>query len=326
MGRSSNRIQNPAAALAIRVAHTQSSTFTAPADGWATTMLVGGGGGGAGNNSAAGTATGGSSAAWAGKRFRVRKGDQLTINIGAAGVGGQGANGTDGGATTIALGSLTVTAPGGKGGLFSSTSSALTGPDGGAAPTNADIGAAGSKSGNCAAVNGARTGGAGVDLFCKGSNATRSGDAITAHASGGASCAFPSGDANGTSSAGAGAMGPSVGTTAGVGLLDSSSVTAMSSDASIAAAFFGSPWGIPFLGGGASSSSYQSPGGGGSSTQGNSPGIKGGAFGGGGGNGGAGSTSNGGAGGYGAGGGAGGSRGGDGGPGYLWLEFVAEAA
>ena len=313
--------------LQICRAYTASGAFTAPVDGWVTTMQMGGGGGG-GRSGANGTATGGSSAAWAGKLWRVKAGQTLTITVGAGGAYGasDGAAGSNGGATTITDGVTTVTSPGGLGGLASSVAAALTGPNGGAAPTNADIGAAGSKSGNCAAVAGARTGGAGVDLLAKGGNATRSGDATGAYASGGGSVAWHSDDAATDSTTGAGYGGPSVGTQPGPGLIPGNP-TSLSVDPNTFLSIQ-SAWGTPYFGGGNNSgATYIQQGGGGSGVT-SSQGTKGGFGAGGGGYGGAGSYS-GGAGGFGAGGGGGsGGTGGSGkgGDGYVWLEFVPEGA
>ena len=304
--------------------YTTSGTFTAPANGWVTTMQMGGGGGG-GCSGPAGTATGGSSAAWAGKLWRVTKGQVLTIAIGAGGAYGAsgGAAGGDGGATTITDGVATVTSPGGFGGPASLAPAALTGPNGGAAPTNADIGAAGSKAGNCAAVAGARTGGAGVDLFAKGGNATRSGDATGAFGSGGGSVAWHSDNASATHSAGAGYGGPSVGSTAGPGLIPANPST-LSTDPNMSLSTQ-SMWGIPHFGGGCTNTYIQQGGGGSGGTT-----TCGGGFGGGGGGvGEVGNSYGGGAGGFGAGGGGGGgtTQGvGTGGGGYVWLEFVPEGA
>lgn len=299
--------------LKTQRAYTTSGTFTAPVDGWITTMQMGGGGGG-GRSGSSGTATGGSSAAWAGKLWRVKAGQTLTITVGAGGAYGasDGAAGGNGGATTITDGVTTVTSPGGLGGLASSVAAVLTGPNGGAAPTNADIGAAGSKSGNCAAVGGARTGGAGVDLLAKGGNATRSGDATGAFASGGGSVAWHSGNASTASTGGAGYGGPSIGATAGLNAIgDTGDVSSMTQP---------SPWGVPYFGGGGSSG-FVYPGGGGVGLNASTGGAGG--FGAGGGGAGGGTTSAGGPGGFGAGGGAGGGSGnGKGGDGYVWLEFT----
>lgn len=305
--------------------YTTSGTFTAPANGWVTTMQMGGGGGG-GRSGTSGTATGGSSAAWAGKLWRVTAGQVLTITVGAGGAYGaaDGAAGGAGGATTITDGVTTVTSPGGLGGLASAAAAALTGPNGGAAPTNADIGAAGSKAGNCAAVAGARTGGAGVDLLAKGGNATRSGDATGAFCSGGGSVAWHSDNASATPSAGAGYGGPSVGNTAGPGLIPANP-SGLSTDPNMSLPTQ-SAWGIPYFGGGNANAYIQQGGGGGGG--GGAVGNIGG-FGGGGG----GSPTDyfGANGGYGAGGGGGGGVTGSGsigigGRGYVWLEFVPEGA
>lgn len=293
---------------------TSSTTWTAPKDGVVVTRQMGGGGGGAGDPDGSGCATGGGSAAWAEKRWSVTAGQTFTIVIGAGGNNGVRANGQDGSATTITSAGITVTTPGGKGGLFSATPAALTSPTG-SAPINADFGASGVKSGNTAAVAQAYTGGAGVDLYAQGANKTRSGDALaTSSTTGGGSTTFPSADVSTNSqwSAGAGFLGPSVGNTPGPGLFSTVGPSSQSVDIYTTQG----PWGIWPTG--PSSAGYLSLNGGGgdASTSGGRPG---GAFSGGGA---ARSGSTAGAGGYGAGGGGAYGTAGKGGQGYVVIEFI----
>lgn len=291
-----------------------SITWRAPKAGVVITRQMGGGGGGSGDSSGSGCATGGGSAAWGEKRWNVTEGQEFIISLGAAGLGGTNAAGSDGGATKITSNGVTVTTPGGKGGLRSATAAALTSPSG-AAPTNADFGAAGVKAGNTAAVAGAYTGGAGVNLYAQPGDPTRSGNALaTSSATGGGSTTYPSADvsASTSQSAGAGFLGSSVGATPGPGLF---STTAAASTADLYATQ--GPWGIWPTGPG--NSGFQSQvGGGGEASSG--VGRAGGAFSGGGAS--RGTSSAGGNGGYGGGGGAGGSKGGDGGQGYAVIEFI----
>lgn len=310
--------------LKIQRAYTTSGTFTAPANGWVTTMQMGGGGGGGGGP----TATGGSSAAWAAKLWRVELGQVLTITVGAKGLGAAalGTNGSDGGTTTITDGVSTVTTLGGKGGIGTADAVANTGPDGAAYPTGGDFGAGGSKAGNTAAVNNSRTGGAGVDLMAKGANATRSGNSTVGFATGGGSVTWPSADAVGQNTAGAGYGGPSIGAEPGPDIIGGIGAVGASTARD-------GEWGIPYFGSGGTASNPAKPGGGGG---GGSDGqatrkADGGVFAGGGAQGPIAWATRTGHGGYGAGGGGGGTLveggvGGHGGSGYVWLEFALEGA
>lgn len=297
-----------------------SITWRAPRAGVVITRQMGAGGGGSGESSGSGCGTGGGSAAWGEKRWNVTEGQEFVISLGAAGLGGTNAPGSDGGATTISSNGVTVTTPGGKGGLYSATPVALTSPAG-AAPTNADFGAAGVKSGDTGAFAAAYTGGAGVNLYAQPGNPTRSGDALNGNtATGGGSTTYPSASVNvtgGAQSGGAGFLGSSgvsTGTSAstpGPGLFSTSSPSSTTD-------FYATtgPWGIwPTSPG---NGAFQSLCGGGGEA-GSSVGRAGGAFSGGGA---CRSSGLGGNGGYGGGGGAGRTKGGDGGQGYAVIEFI----
>ena len=300
---------------------TTSTTWTAPKAGVVITRQMGGGGGGSGDSSGSGCGTGGGSAAWGEKRWSVTAGQEFAITIGAAGLGGTNAPGSDGGATTITSNGVTVTTPGGKGGLYSATPAALTSPAG-AAPTNVDFGAAGVKSGNTAAFASAYTGGAGVNLYAQSGNPSRSGDAlIGSTATGGGSTTYPSASVStngGAQSGGAGFLGPSsiaTGTSQGVpgpGLFSTSAPTSQATDLYATQG----PWGVWPTGAGNESFQSLYGGGGGAGT---TAAYQGGAFSGGGA---CRSSGPGGKGGYGGGGGAGRSKGGDGGQGYAVIEFI----
>lgn len=300
---------------------TSSTTWTAPRAGVVITRQMGAGGGGSGDSSGSGCGTGGGSAAWGEKRWNVTEGQEFTISLGAAGLGGTNAPGSDGGATTITSNGVTVTTPGGKGGLYSATPVALTSPAG-AAPTNVDFGAAGAKSGDTVAASAAYTGGAGVNLYAQPGNPTRSGDALNSNtATGGGSTTYPSANvsvASGAQSGGAGFLGPSgvaTGTSTGApgpGLFSTSAPTGQATDLYATQG----PWGIWPTGPG--NGAFQSLCGGGGDA-GTSIARAGGAFSGGGA---CRSTGAGGNGGYGGGGGAGRTKGGDGGQGYVVIEFI----
>ena len=146
----------------------QSDTWTAPQDGVLEMRAMGAGGGGAKQVSS----TGGYSGAWGAKTVRVRKGDVVTLAIGAGGAATSViGNGAAGGATAITHAGITRSAPGGPGGIgqASGVPVVLNGP---ALPVaDWDFGAASVKPG---AANGANTGGAGVDIYAQGNNATTS--------------------------------------------------------------------------------------------------------------------------------------------------------
>lgn len=297
-----------------------SITWRAPRAGVVITRQMGAGGGGSGDSSGSGCGTGGGSAACGEKRWNVTEGQEFVISLGAAGLGGTNAAGSDGGATTISSNGVTVTTPGGKGGLYSATPAALTSP-GGAAPTNVDFGAAGVKSGNTSAFASAYTGGAGVNLYAQPGSPTRSGDALNGSiGTGGGSTTYHSADVSagsGAQSGGAGFLGPSgvgLGTTAGAPGPGLFSTSAPGSTTDLYATQ--GPWGIWPTGPG--NAAFQSLCGGGGEA-GSSTGRAGGAFSGGGA---CRSSGPGGNGGYGGGGGAGRTKGGDGGQGYAVIEFI----
>ena len=145
----------------------QSGTWTAPQDGVLEMRAMGAGGGGGRQISS----TGGYSGAWGSKTVRVRKGDVVTLAIGAgapstAVIG----NGAAGGATTITYAGITRTAPGGPGGIGKASGVPVV-PNGPALPVgNWDFGAASVKPGAAEGI----TGGAGVDILAQGGNATSS--------------------------------------------------------------------------------------------------------------------------------------------------------
>ena len=151
----------------LSVPFLQSSTWTAPQDGVLEMRAMGAGGGGAKQISS----TGGYSGAWGAKAVRVRKGDVVTLVIGAGApstsvIG----NGAAGGATTITHAGITRTAPGGPGGIGQESGVPVV-PNGPALPVGDwDFGAASVKPGAVAGV----TGGAGVDILAQGDNATSS--------------------------------------------------------------------------------------------------------------------------------------------------------
>jgi hypothetical protein len=107
--------------------------------------LQGGGGGGAGCTSVASAASGGGGGgggSYAEKTFAVTPNTQYTIAIGAAGTGVSAAAGNNGGNTTLTVGGVTVTAPGGSGAPVATaltTLSAYVGGQPGAISTNGDV-------------------------------------------------------------------------------------------------------------------------------------------------------------------------------------------
>ena len=111
--------------------------------------LQGGGAGGGGCtsvSSAAGAGGGGGAGSYAEKTFTVAPNTNYTYSIGAAGAGVSGAAGANGGNTTFIVGGITVTAPGGTGGILGTAAATLTaraGGAGGAISTNGDLNAAG---------------------------------------------------------------------------------------------------------------------------------------------------------------------------------------
>lgn len=158
----------------------ESRTWTAPQDGIVIVRGMGAGGGGARAASSPYTGTGGYSGSWGCKIVRVKKGDTISVAIGAGGVGGQLAdsNGKVGGNTIITIKGVQYIAYGGPGGVFGGTKAHPNGPS---PSTNWDFGAASVKPGW---VSGGVTGGAGVDILAQGNNATTS-DSVAASGGGG---------------------------------------------------------------------------------------------------------------------------------------------
>lgn len=284
----------------------QSGTWTAPQDGVLEMRAMGAGGAGAKQASS----TGGYSGAWGSKTVRVQKGDVVTLVIGAGGAAstalGNGAAGSD---TTITYKGITRTAPGGPGGIGQASGVPVV-PDGPALPVGDwDFGAASVKPG---AVAG-NTGGAGVDIFAQGNNATTSESVV--HSSG----AGTGGPGNGARGGGAFSFPVAMRGADATGQLPAAAGTYL--DAS------DGEWVISFYGGGGSVGANQpgGNGGGGASGQGSGDGGKGGN---GGGGGATSSTYTSGAGGLGGGGGGNGTSGvylsGAGGNGYACLHFYPD--
>lgn len=294
-----------ALAARLQVNCFESRSWVAPADGILEIRAMGAGGAGVRRSAVTNTATGGYSGSWGIKRVRVKKGDAVTVSIGAAGAtAGAGLPGGNGGNTTITVNGVSYVAYGGPGGLWSSAAS-IAMPAGPAPSANWDYGAASVRPGMLA---GQATGGAGVDIMAKGNDATTS-DASAG--SGGGGSAFPS-----VGTRGGGAMPGGEDALGGY----PSSAPGGYFDATDGA------WGISFYGGGAGTSygsgAYNGGNGGGGGGTNTGTGGRGGN--GGGGGGGGSNTGAGGAGGIGGGGGSGMSNGGAGGPGYACLNFFLD--
>lgn len=269
----------------------ESRTWTAPQDGIVIVRGMGAGGGGTRGTSA----TGGYSGSWGCKIVRVKKGDTISVAIGAGGSGSSPAgNGTAGGNTIITINGVQYIAYGGPGGVAGATGPLPNGP---APSANWDFGAASVKPGWIAP---GATGGAGVDILAQGNNATTS-----------ASSDSSGGGGTGWSSPGMGGGGAMPGGKSALGTGPAN--PAITFDASQG------EWGISFYGGGGGSGSYGGGNGGGgggyNTTYNGGPGGNGG--------GGGSGSSYGGAGGIGGGGGSG-STGGPGGQGYAHLKFFAD--
>ena len=282
-----------------------STTWTVPANGILELRAMGGGGAGAARNNTTDTVTGGYSGSWGAKRLRVRAGDVVSVAVGAPGaVAAPGQNGGAGGNTTITVGGTSYVAPGGFGGRWALASAgAITLPEGPAPSAGWDIGAKSARPGR---VVGGASGGAGVDIMAKGSDATAS---AAVNGGGGAGTAGPgAGEIGGGAAPGGADIAGVIGSTNG-NIIDASD----------------GEWGISFYGGGGGNTNgtngYRGGNGGGGG--GGNSGPAGGGGNGGGGGGGAGSTGTGGAGGLGGGGGAGRS-GGTGGAGYAYLKFFVD--
>ena len=214
-----------APALRLSVPFFQSGTWVAPQDGIVEVRAIGAGGGG-GKSQSSGSSTGGYSGAWGAKVGKVVKGQSITFNIGAKGVGATtNTAGGNGGNTTVVIAGVTRTAPGGPGGVRAASGTPVV-PNGPSLPVGDwEFGAASVKPGAVGDYSGI-TGGAGVDILAQGNNATTS---ASVQASGGggtgaASSGVYGGGAMpaGVYEAGANANGVAV-TAAGPGLsLDSS--------------------------------------------------------------------------------------------------------
>lgn len=202
-----------------------SRTWTAPQDGIVIVRGMGAGGGGASHGT---SATGGYSGSWGCKIVRVKKGDTISVAIGAGGGAGGDAGGA-GGDTIITINGVQYIAYGGLGGVAGAAGPL---PDGPSPSANWDFGAASVKPGWVA--NG-RTGGAGVDILAQGNNATTS--ASTSNSGGGGTGGASLGAAGGGAMpSGASAVGTAYDTSSGT-------VRAVYFDAS------DGEWGISFYGG-----------------------------------------------------------------------------
>jgi hypothetical protein len=142
-------IQVPGRLLKTTTVTTGTSFTTGTSTNSIRIRLVGGGGGGAGCTSVASAASaggGGGGGSYAEKLFAAAPSTAYTIAIGAAGTANSGAAGGNGGNTTFAVGSVTVTAYGGTGGPVAtavSTVSAYPGGAGGIVSLNGDLNGAG---------------------------------------------------------------------------------------------------------------------------------------------------------------------------------------
>lgn len=286
----------------------ESRTWTAPQDGIVIVRGMGAGGGGARHGT---SATGGYSGSWGCKIVRVKKGDIISVEIGAGGTGrtSTDGDGTAGGDTIITINGVQYIAYGGLGGVADATGPL---PDGPSPSANWDFGAASVKPGWVAS---GFTGGAGVDILAQGNNATTS-DSAGVSGGGGTgtkSVSFTGGGAmpGGKSALGSGPTNPGITFDASQG-----------------------EWGISFYGGsggggGSIGGGGGNGGGGGGSNDSLTSQVQGGQGGNGGGGGGARNLSTGGAvgGGGGIGGGGGGSNkvtAGTGGNGFAHLKFFAD--
>ena len=273
----------------------ESRTWIAPQDGIVIVRGMGAGGGGARSST---SATGGYSGSWGCKIVRVKKGDTISVAIGAGGYGRSNTdgNGGPGGNTVITIGGVQYIAYGGPGGVALATGPRPNGPSPSA---NWDFGAASVRPGWVAS---GQTGGAGVDILAQGNNATTSASTLY---SGGGGTGAPGHDGGG---GGAMSLGRS-------GLGSGPSNPAVTFDASQG------EWGISFYGGSGNSEPGGMGGnGGGGGTNGGAAGN-----GGNGGGGGANGSNPAGEGGIGGGGGGvGGGYGGNGGKGFAHLKFYAD--
>lgn len=126
---------------------TSGTSYTTPAgcnNIWVRGVGGGGGGGSAGTaTSSAAAGVPGGAGAYGEKFFAVSPSTAYTIAIGLAGSGASvGGNGGNGGNTTITVSGVTLTIPGGSGGLgntAATTALLFPGAAGGSTPTNADL-------------------------------------------------------------------------------------------------------------------------------------------------------------------------------------------
>jgi hypothetical protein len=148
-----------------------SGTFTAPFEGNYMVVAIGGGGGGGRANSLR-SATGGTAGSVAFKKVKLTLGQTLTISVGAGGVGssgvdtGAGLAGTAGGATTVTGTGISLSSPGGPGGVITTaTTGTLTAPVGTNA-TGGDLNVLGGSSDSITlSASAAATGGGAVAIY-----------------------------------------------------------------------------------------------------------------------------------------------------------------
>ena len=285
--------------LAMQMPFFDSRVWTVPQDGIIIVRALGAGGGGSSGSASQPNQTGGYSGSWGCKALSVTKGTVITVEIGAGGVWINNTS-AGGGNTIITIGTEQYIAAGGPNGVFGATGPLPNGPS----PSgNWDYGAASVRPGW---LGNTPTGGAGVDIFAQGNNATAS----IGGAGGGTM--YSSGI---TSGSGGGAR------------PDGKSLSGMDTEIPAYLTLEGMGWGISFYGGRGGPSgpsgvaTYAGPGGGGAYASSSSISNLG-SYGGGGGASTASNTS-GGIGGLGAGGGAAAtnSSGGRGGHGYAFIQF-----
>lgn len=280
--------------LAMQIPFFDSKAWTVPQDGIIIVRALGAGGGGTSGGTGYNNQTGGYSGSWGCKALSVTKGTVITVQIGAGGVWINNTS-VGGGNTVITIGTEQYIAAGGPNGVSGATGPLPNGPR---PSDNWDYGAASVRPGWLGYIP---TGGAGVDIFAQGNNATTS-----LHGAGGGTMY---------------SIGIEIGHGGGA-TPDGKSLSGMDDGVPEYLSLDGMGWGISFYGGrGGGVTSYVGPGGGGAFAT--SPSIRNdGHHGGGGGASIAGNTS-GGIGGLGAGGGAAASnsRGGRGGHGYAFIQF-----
>ena len=190
----------------------ESGQFVAPFDGAYLVTAIGGGGSGAkwtptANGS---VATGAAAGGLAQKLVRLKKGDVLTLVIGAGGIAPttSGQNGNAGGTTSVTGPGIALTANGGEGGKTqAAVSGAVAGAVGGTA-SGGDLNVQGGGSGpaSAATVSGcvAATGGGAVGIYGVGHSSGSVSNTATSsqvQCSGGAGVGGKSGDVSGTNAA-----------------------------------------------------------------------------------------------------------------------------